>query len=287
MDRSELLRLPTEDVAARCGDRLHIVPDRKTLYEQFAREIAGEIAAGNREGRGTRLVLPVGPIDQYPLLAEICNRERISWSAVSVFFMDEYCDWQGRPLTTSHPLSFEGTARSCLISRIDEELRIPDEQLWFPTPDNLDRTADEIERDGGIDTCYGGIGIHGHVAFNEPPITDLWRVDAAAFLDSGPRLVRLNQETVTLNAARSWGGDLAGFPPFAVTLGMRQIVGAKRVRLYCPGGSWQRSALRLALLGEPSVEYPVSLLREHPDLRIVADPASAAPIDAQASFTET
>jgi len=84
-----------------------------------------------------------------------------------------------------------------------------------------------VKEVGGIDTCYGGIGIHGHVAFNEPEPNIRY---------TDPRLVYLNQYTITINAIRSEvGGDLVNFPRKAVTLGMNQICGARRVRLSCLG----------------------------------------------------
>jgi glucosamine-6-phosphate deaminase len=65
----------------------------------------------------------------------------------------------------------------------------------------------------------------------------------------------------------------------AVTLGMKDIVNARRIRLYCQGGAWQRTVLRIALLGEESVEYPVTLLQNHPDFAIFTDEDTAtAPI---------
>jgi glucosamine-6-phosphate deaminase len=71
----------------------------------------------------------------------------------------------------------------------------------------------------------------------------------------------------------------------AVTLGMADILAARRIRLYAQGGVWQRAVLRVALFGSPyatdasgeDVDYPVTLLRSHPDLAIVADVETAQP----------
>ena len=123
MDRAELLRLSATALRERAGGRLTVLPDADAVHRQFAEEIAGEIAANNRADRPTRLILPVGPTKQYPLLVELCNRDEITWRGVHAFFMDEYCDWQARPLPPSHPLSFEGTARSlCAAVFVLEEL---------------------------------------------------------------------------------------------------------------------------------------------------------------------
>jgi glucosamine-6-phosphate deaminase len=63
----------------------------------------------------------------------------------------------------------------------------------------------------------------------------------------------------------------------AVTLGMRDILRARRLRLYCQGGEWQRTVLRFALLGEEDVDYPVTLAQGHSDYRIITDKNTAQP----------
>ncbi len=265
-----LLAIPPQEVEREAGRRLVVLPDLSTLHRHFAEAIAGEIAANNAGGKPTRLILPLGPRAQYPILADVCNDRGISWANVHIFFMDEYLDWQGRLLPVDHPLSFEGHARRYLFDRLPPELRLPDAQLRFPHPLHLEELAREIEDGGGIDTCYGGIGIHGHVAFNEP-VLGLWRVSKEEFRKGNPRVIFLNPETVTMGAARWTGGDVESFPPMAVTLGMRQLLEARRIRLYCDGGLWQQAALRAALFLEPTLEYPVTLIRDHPDWQIVSD----------------
>src|SRR5918999_5929381 len=105
--------------------RLTVVPDPAAVHEAFARAIADEIAAGEAASRLTRLILPVGPTAHYPLLARICNEERISWQHVRFTTMDEYLDWTGRPLPDGHPLSFTGFMWRFLDS-LDEPLRPPE-----------------------------------------------------------------------------------------------------------------------------------------------------------------
>lgn len=262
-----------------------ILPDLPTLFAHFARAIADDIAANNAIGRPTRLILPVGPVGQYPLLAELCNRENIPWRSVHVFLMDEYCDWQGRRIPLDHPLSFEGFARRTLFAQLRPELALPDAQLHAPDPLHIDRISEQIAQVGGIDVCYGGVGIHGHIAFNEPPISRWFKLTPAEFKASKTRLVQLVPETMVMNASRAASGDFAALPPMAVTLGLADILASRRIRLYCQGGVWQRTALRMVLFGSPvgdavtgeDVDYPVTLLRDHPDLAIVTDVVTAEP----------
>ena len=85
----------------------------------------------------------------------------------------------------------------------------------------------------------------------------------------------LAPETVVMNSIRATGGDLSALPPMAITLGMRDILASRRIRLYCQGGTWQRTILRIALLGEEDVDYPVTLLQNHPDFVIITDKNTA------------
>ena len=274
---SSELFVPTADLPRVSRVGLEIVPDPLALHRHFARSIADEIQANNRAGRPTRLILPVGPTGQYPILARICNKERINWRSVHTFNMDEYCDWQGRAVPVTHPLSFEGIMHRMLFDALDPELRIPEEQAHFPDPLNLDCISALIRDMGGIDTCYGGIGYHGHVAFNEPPISRWYKLTCQEFRHSLTRIVPLAPETVVLNSIYATGGNPAALPPMAVTLGMADILASRRIRLYCNGGSWQRMVLRVALMADEAVDYPVTLLQGHPDYAIIADQDTAEP----------
>jgi len=146
----------------------------------------------------------------------------------------------------------------------------PRSQIIFPDHKNNHKIAGWMGKVGGIDTCYGGIGIHGHVAFNEPEEN---------VKDSEPRLVYLNDITITINAIRSHvGGNLESFPRKAVTIGMRQILSAKRIRLYCRNDipcDWANTVLRLALFGKPGNDYPVTYIRGT-NYKIITDMNTAA-----------
>lgn len=280
---SEYFSSPAAELVQFSKVKLKILPDLPALYQHFARSIADEIKENNRQGRPTRLILPVGPLGQVPVLVDICNRERISWKNVFTFNMDEYCDWQGRAVSTDHPLSFQGFIKKNLFARLDPELCIPEQQTHYPDPLRLDWISERIQEVGGIDTCYGGLGYHGHVAFNEAVISRWYKVTPEQYLNSLTRLVQLEPETIVMNSIRSSGGNPAAMPPMAVTLGMKDIFTARRIRLYCQGGAWQRAALRIALLGEESVEYPVTLLQKHKDYEIITDENTASPPVLQAN----
>lgn len=142
--------------------------------------------------------------------------------------------------------------------------------MIFPSRHNIHTLPGQIAAHGGIDTTYGGIGIHGHVAYNEPEPN---------VRESDPRLVTLNDITRTINAMRAEiGGNLENYPRRGLTLGMRQVLGARRIRLYCRNGlalDWANTVLRLALFGKPGDDYPVTYIRDHEDYVIVTDEQTA------------
>lgn len=270
MNRSDeirkLLKLSPAEVKKRAGKHLVVAKDIDVLHQHFADSLADEIIANNCKGRVSKLILPVGPVGQYPILAERINREKISLKNCWFFMMDEQCDDNGIVLPPDHPLGFRFTFEAEFTRHVNKALRVPARQLVFPDHLNVQRLKARIADVGGIDTTYGGIGIHGHIAYNEPEPN---------VRETDPRLVYLNEFTRTINAIRSQvGGNLHNYPRKGITLGMRQLLGAKRIRLYCRNGielDWANTVLRLALLGVPGDDYPVTHIRRHRDYQIVTD----------------
>lgn len=273
-----LMEMPVAELEGKARLKFRLLPGVPALLEHFARSVAEEIKTRHARGEPARLILPVGPVAQYPILAAITNRERISWKNVFLFQMDEFLDWQGRPIPLSHPLSFEACLRTRLIAAIDEDLRPPHEHHFAPHPFRIDEISGKIRELGGIDACYGGIGYHGHVAFNEPPNTRWQRIPVEDLRESLTRVVVLGSDSIVVQSIGSAGGHAAAIPPMAVTLGMKDILASRKIRLYCAGGERHRAIFRIAVAGEVSTDYPVTLLQGHPDALVHTDQATAEPI---------
>jgi len=265
-------------------DRVKRIPfrllaDREALMYDFARSIADQIRHRNVEGLKTRFILPVGPVAQYPILVDICNRERISWKNVYTFNMDEFLDWQARPIPVSHPMSFEGYIRREIFGRLDPDLRPAEDHMFFPNALHIDEISRIIERVGGIDCCYGGIGYHGHVAFNEPPLSRWRRISVEQLRGSLTRILELGDDSIVVQSIHCSGGGAALIPPMAVTLGMRDILASRKIRLYCAAGERHRAVFRITVAGEVAVDYPSTLVQGHPDAEITTDTATAQPVN--------
>lgn len=273
------MRLPVAELRREARIPFRLLPGIPAILTDFADSIANEIRQRNARGEPTRLILPVGPVGHYKRLVEITNRERLSWKNVFVFQMDEFLDWQGRPIPTDHPLSFEGFMRREVYRRIDAGLRIPDEQCFFPHPFRPDEISEQIRQSGGVDVCFGGVGYHGHVAFNEPPLSRWNRITVDQLRQSQTRVLALGDDSIVVQSIHSAGGDSTAIPPMAVTLGMKDILASRRIRLYCAAGERHRAIFRIAVAGEVTVDYPVTLVQGHPDAEIVIDEAGALPIE--------
>jgi glucosamine-6-phosphate deaminase len=279
---NEWIAVPAEELAARARTPFVLVKERSDVHEMFADDLWGEIHTARAEGREVSLIVPLGPVGQYPLLAKHVNEERLPLGHVTFFGMDEWLDWQGRPFTRDHPFSLEGRFHRLFIDLIEPDLRPQPENVIFPTPLALDRSSEELARRNNLALTCGGVGFQGHVAFNEPPASRWTSVTAEELRDSQTRLVPLAVDTVIAHAQRSAGGNVFAVPPMAITLGMRDMLAARRVRLYIDTGTWKRTILRILLFADADVDYPATLFSSHPDVRVVADrDSAAAPLAAQ------
>jgi glucosamine-6-phosphate deaminase len=148
---------------------------------------------------------------------------------------------------------------------LDRRLAPRVENRVFPDPRDLAAVQQLITARGGVDCCYGGVGINGHIAFNEPPEPAAEGrtppLTLEQFANLPARVLDLARETRTINSV-TVGGDISVIPRRAVTVGMREILAARRLRFYC-NRPWQRGVVRRLLHGPVTPSCPASLLRLH------------------------
>ena len=247
------------------GFQISIVDDVDDFFDRFASDLVGRIRSARDEGRQFVVILPVGPTAQYIRAAAIINREQLSLSHVHTFNMDEYADSEGKSAPLQWAGSFQRAMWEGFFGLIDEQLRPPDNQIHFPSSENIGSYSDDIAQLGGADACYGGIGWCGHIAFWEPHLGQDYD-GLEEYLDAGSRLVELHPMTIMQNALLSFGGDWSWVPPKAVTVGPRDIMGAKHRSFWLDGEvgggmAWQRFIARLVAHGPISTEVPGSILQ--------------------------
>src|SRR5579884_2057161 len=95
------------------------------------------------------------------------------------------------------------------------------------------------------------------------------------------RVVPLGGDSIVVISIAAAGGNAAAIPPMAVTLGMKDILASRKIRLYCAGGERHRAIFRIAVAGEASADFPVTLVQGHRDAIIHIDAAGAQPVAAR------
>ena len=165
----DIMAIPADELGEGTSIAVEIVESADDLAWDFALTMARIIKKNNDAGRCTTMIVPVGPTGQFRRLAAYCNAEGIHCNDLVLFNMDEYCFEDGTAVPTDHPMSFQAFMEREFHSRLDPQKRMKEKNKVFPDPQALGRIAERIDDVGGIDICFGGIGINGHIAFNEPP----------------------------------------------------------------------------------------------------------------------
>jgi glucosamine-6-phosphate deaminase len=274
--------------------KVRVLGDMASIARDLADAMKAEIVAARKRGRGATLIVPVGPVDHWPLLAKAINEARVECRDTCFIQMDEYLTDDDAWVTESHPLSFRAFLKRAFYDLLEPSLAPRPENRVCPDSRDCNAVRRCIEARGGVDATFGGIGINGHIAFNEPPEPpprpalspsggeggrrpgEGDSATVASFAALSTRVLSLSRETRTINA-HTVGGSIEVIPHRAVTVGMKEILASRRVRLYC-NRPWQSAVVRRVLHGPISPECPASLVRLHADASItVTDYAAAAP----------
>ena len=274
IDRKDLYRwcaIPHEQLEGHPGLKIpvRLVRDSAEMGRVMAREPADEIRVFGERGESFRAIIPCGPSCWYAPFTDLVDRENLSLRHMTVFHMDECLDWQDHELPRSHPYSFRGFMEHHFYGPVREELSVPEQNRCWPRVDNID----EIERAiaaAPIRLTYGGWGQDGHIAYNQARRHPYHAISLDELRKAGMRVQENNWDTVLALSQRTFGTAYQFVPPMSITLGLKQCLSAARVRLFSDTGAWKQTALRVALFSEPTPEYPMTLLQEHPDVLLTA-----------------
>ena len=269
----EICRIPVDELENHSALKIKfkLVNTPGDVHVWAANDMVEEIISNNAAGKPTRWILPCGPTKQYSFFVQRVNEERIDLKNLYIFHMDDMLDWQGRHVPLDHPFSFEGWMKRNFYAPINPEFNVPESHRFFPSIYDLDGFSEKIEEIGGVDTMYAGIGYRGHIAMNEPPRSPWYTVTLDDMRNSKTRILHLNDDTLIALSQRNVGGCSHMVPPMTITMGMKDLLSAKRLRFISDTGAWKRTVLRILLLGEQSIEYPVTLAQDHPDAKLVCD----------------
>lgn len=180
------------------------------------------------------------------------------FSNVTTFNLDEYY-----PLAKDNAQSYDYFMRKNVFDHIKvKETNIPNGMAEDPIAECARYDA-AIEAAGGIDLQVLGIGVNGHIGFNEP----------ADALPANTNKVTLTESTIEANSRFFESKDQV--PTAALTLGIGGIMKAKRIVVLASGKS-KAPIIKELFYGKVTTNVPVSLLQLHPDATIVMDEEAAS-----------
>ena len=224
-------------------------------YEELSRKAANLIAAQVIVKPDCVLGLATGssPIGTYKNLIEACKNGDLSFEKVTSVNLDEYVGLDG-----SNDQSYRYFMDNNLFNFVD----IDKAKTFVPNgcADDLKAEGDaydaHIKALGGIDLQLLGIGLDGHIGFNEPD----------SFFTAETHVVDLDESTIKANA-RFFASE-ADVPRKAITMGMASIMQAKKVLLIANGAN-KKEIIEKAFFGPITPEVPASILQLHPDLTVI------------------
>jgi glucosamine-6-phosphate deaminase len=264
-------KIPVEDLLNHPDRKtpFRLVKDSEEMGEVMANDFIEEIKTANSVGRNLRAIVPCGPKCWYAPFAREINKQQVSLKKLTVFHMDECLDWQGNLLAKNDPYNFRTFMEKYFYGDILPELNVPEEQRFFPEPSKIDLIKSEIAK-APIDITLGGWGQDGHIAYNQTRRHPFSKISIEELKNSELRVQENNLDTIITLAQRSFGAAYQFVPPMSITLGIKECLSAKKLRLYSDTGAWKQTALRVGLFSEITAEYPITLLQEHPNALITA-----------------
>jgi hypothetical protein len=213
--------------------------------------------------------------------------------------MDEWADQDGNIAPETYKAGFAHSMLKYLVYQIDEKLRMPMENVHYPTTKNINSYSDMITDcgEGGADICSSSPGWTGHMAFIDP-VKDFFpegfdgskeptKAQIDEWLNMKARIVELHPLTVAQNSLHGvfgQSGYIADVPPKAATIGPIDVKNAReRIEVHalltnCTFSSWQRMTSRLVLHGPVTPLVPSSMLQTMKTQVLVSDEL-AAPFD--------
>jgi glucosamine-6-phosphate deaminase len=263
--------IPVEELAEHKDRRvpLRLVQDSAEMGQVMAQDFVDVIERNLSRGAPTRAIVPCGPNAWYKPFTEMVKARALSLRDLHVFHMDECLDWQGRLLPKGHPLNFRSFMEKHFYGGIRPELAVPEAQRYWLEPATADGIRAAIS-EAPVDITLGGWGQDGHLAYNQARRHPFSQVTLEQIADSTIRIQENNLDTVVALAQRNFGAAYQFVPPMSITLGMRECLSARQVRIFSDTGAWKQTALRVALFADPTPEYPMTLLQRHPDALITA-----------------
>ena len=199
------------------------------------------------------------PVPTYRKIKEAYSGGDISFKQVRTYNLDEYCNL---------PKNDKNSYYTFMHEQLFNGLDILEENVHFLDGNATDSEAEckrydnEINEAGGIDIQLLGIGNNAHIGFNEPDDE----------FTTGSFKVKLTDSTINANKIYF---DENPVPEYALTMGIKQIMSAKKIILIATGAK-KAEAVRNMIEGPVTPQVPASILQEHNDVIIFLDEDAAS-----------
>ena len=224
-------------------------------YEELSKKAANIIAAQMILKPESVLGLATGstPIGTYKELIKAYNNGDIDFSSITTVNLDEYAGLEG-----THDQSYRYFMNSNLFNHVNIDIN----NTYVPNGCAEDFDAEckiydeRIKAVGGIDIQLLGIGLDGHIGFNEP----------ADYFEKGTHIVDLHPSTIEANSRFFESIDLV--PRKAITMGIGSIMQAKKILLIANGKN-KEDILNKSFFGPVTPQVPASILQLHNDLTVI------------------
>lgn len=224
-------------------------------YEELSRKAANIIASQVIMKPDCVLGLATGssPVGTYTRLSEMCTSGDVDFSLVTSVNLDEYEGLDG---------TNDQSYRYFMDKNLFEKINIDKKNTHVPNGCAKDLKKEGEEYDalikslGGIDIQLLGIGLDGHIGFNEPD----------EFFTKETHAVELDPSTIEANSR--FFASIEDVPRRAITMGMMSIMQAKKILLIANGKN-KKEILDKALTGPITPMVPASILQLHPDLTVI------------------
>ena len=199
------------------------------------------------------------PVGLYGELVRL-HGEGLDFSGISTFNLDEY-----HPISPKSDQSYYYFMQQHLFGKVNVDpsrVNLPDGDAADPVAEAAAYEA-KIQDSGGIELQVLGIGLNGHIGFNEPDES----------FGAGTRYVPLSEVTINSNARHF--DDPADVPRHAITMGIRTIMLCRNIVLMANGAA-KAEILRDSLMGPITPLVPASVLQLHPSVIVLADSEAAS-----------
>ncbi len=248
--------------------KLEIKPSKEGLGAAAAAAGAGIIRDAIARRGASTIVVATG-MSQLDMLDHLVKAEGIDWSKVTAFHLDEYVG-----IPESHPASFRRYLKERFVARL------PTLKAFVPVNGDAQDLGGEVKRlnialEGlEVDVCFAGIGENCHLAFNDPP---------ADFRTDDPYLVvELDEACRRQQLGEGWFASLADVPRRAISMSVRQMMKARALIVSVPDLR-KAKAVKAAVEGEVSPQFPASILQRHASCTLFLDPPAASLLTARKS----